>query len=280
MSEKLKISAKVIADSVSPAGKRICTLQLCYPRFIHSELMTHRAFSRNAMSSRAVPVAKMIDQVLNDPAMPIYWGANQAGMQAGQEVQHVMAAKDRWIAAAKSAASWAHHLYDLGLHKQITNRLLEPFQWMHTIVTATEWGNFFALRDHPAAQPEFRELAQAMSIAMSQSTPTLRYLAETTFDLHDWHLPYVFDRERVMYRGDVLLKISAARCARVSYLNHDGSTPNVEKDIELYKRLVGSEPLHASPVEHQAFPVFEHMRSRNFVGWRQHREILEREGKQ
>ena len=149
------IEAKVILDSVSPAGKRITTLQLKYHRFIHSEFMTHRAFSRNSMSSRAVPVAKMIEQVRNDPAMPVHWGKNQPGMQARDDLtgEALINAQMAWRGAAAKAADSAQLMMDNGLAKQVANRILEPFQWMHTVVTATEWDNFFALRCHPDAQP-------------------------------------------------------------------------------------------------------------------------------
>ena len=133
------ITAKVIEDSISPHGKRITTLQLRYQRFFHSELLTHRSFSRNSSSSRAIPVAKMIEQVRNDPAMPVHYGANQPGMQAKAELE----GEDRenavraWEQAAYYAALVAEQMAELGLHKQVANRILEPFQFMSTVVTAT-----------------------------------------------------------------------------------------------------------------------------------------------
>ena len=209
----MKIEAKIIADSISTAGKRITTMQLCYPRFIHSEFMTHRMFSRNAMSSRAVPVAKMIEQVRSNPAMPIHWGTNQPGMQASAVLSNEMDArlgtsprqyvKTLWEHVAEDAANIAERMAQLGAHKQIVNRILEPFQWMHTVVTATEWDNFFELRCHPDAQPEINALACAMRDAMQASTPTERLE-------YEWHLPYVSDDERELNTTDKLRKISAA----------------------------------------------------------------------
>ena len=280
------ITAKIIEDSISEAGVRLVTMQLCYPRFIHSEFMTHRVFSRNASSSRAIPVKKMLEMVRNEPAMPIHWGANQPGMQASQEVQHVGVAKDLWCIAAKKAADIAEEMEKMGLHKQVANRILEPFQWIHVIVTATEWEGFFELRAHPDAQPEIHELAIRMREAMEQSTPKLLKRGE-------WHLPYISEEERGMYFEKVLCQMSAARCARVSYLTHDGQKPDPQKDIELYERLVGSKPMHASPVEHQATPDTyykegsfqeegwgsEHLHG-NFVGWKQFRKSLELQSKQ
>lgn len=267
------ITAKVIEDSIAENGVRLTTLQLCYPRFIHAEFMTHRVFSRNASSSRAIPVAKMIEQVRTNPAMPIHWGKNQAGMQAkeemsGQELETMMRA---WQQAAREAAATAEFMEKRGLHKQVANRILEPYQYMHVIVTATEWENFFELRNHPDAQPEIHALAKVMHFALAESRPVQR-------QENEWHLPYVTRAERVAFSTDLdlLLKLSAARCARVSYLTHDGQTPSVEKDVALYDRLVGSKPLHASPIEHQATPLPEaDMWSGNFRGWLQNRKIVE-----
>ena len=250
------IVATIIADSVSQAGQRITTLQLKYPRFIHAEFMTHRMFSRNASSSRAIPVAKMLKQVREDPAMPIHWGANQRGMQANGEVEGIKQAQAAWTLAAEKAAGVAEMMADIGLHKQVANRILEPFQFMHTVVTATEWDNFFALRDHKDAQPEIRELAVCMKTCMDDSLPALLLEGE-------WHVPYVTSIEHLSIEDSI--KCSAARCARVSYLNHDKSAPSVEGDLKLYNMLAvrpyddgkghllgASDPVHLSPLEHQA----------------------------
>lgn len=279
------ITAKVIEDSISAAGVRLVTMQLCYPRFIHSELMTHRVFSRNASSSRAIPVQKMLDMVRSEPAMPIHWGKNQPGMQANEQLsgRYLAQAKDLWCEAALAAANIASQMNDLGLHKQVANRILEAFQHISVIVTATEWHNFFELRAHPDAQPEIHELAIRMREAMEQSTPKLLKQGE-------WHLPYISEEERSMYFEKVLCQMSAARCARVSYLTHDGQKPDQVKDILLYERLIESKPMHASPVEHQATPdhwvsdgSFEGWTTPelhgNFVGWKQFRKSLELQSK-
>lgn len=308
-----KISAKVIADSISEVGKRPRTLELCYPRFIHSEVMTHRVFSRNASSSRAIPVAKMIEQVRNDPAMPIHWGKNQPGMQAKEELnapvnvwefieedgpvdgyyregQVAMSAQEAWRRAAAHAADIAKAMSDAGYHKQVVNRLLEPFQWMHVVLTATEFDNFFELRAHEDAQPEIHELAIQMRAAMEASSPQLLRPGE-------WHLPYVTEEELsdILWRAssaeagwDLARKISAARCCRVSYLKHDGHPSTIEEDLALCDRLAGARPIHASPFEHQATPDVLVPGSRgqmarwrspelhgNFVGWIQSRKLIE-----
>ncbi|MFW6855289.1 FAD-dependent thymidylate synthase [Burkholderia gladioli] len=293
------IEAKVIEDSVAPHGKRLTTLQLRYPRFIHAEAKTHRILSisgeeyalthdegfmsdrnlsRNASSSRAVPVAKTIEQVINDPATPVHWGKNQAGMQAREELtgDSLERAKVLWKSAATCAAGIAEDMLKLGLHKQVANRILEPFQWISVVVTASEWGNFFELRNHPDAQPEIKALAEAMAVALAQSSPF-----ERGYDMNsirNWHLPYISFRER----GEIgnpwsAAEISSARCARVSYLTHDGQTPSLHKDKSLFEALVGSKPLHASPTEHQGYPIQAHEWCKNFGGWFQFRQAVEQE---
>lgn len=272
------VDVNVIEDSLAPNGVRLTTMQLRYPRFIHAEFMTHRVFSRNASSSRAVPVAKMIGQIRDQPAMPVHWGMNRAGMQAHSEVEGAEReqAIAAWMDAARNAADTAERMASLGLHKQIANRILEPFMFISVIVTATEWDNFFELRAHPDAQPEIHLLAVRMQEAMAASTP--RQVPSGGDSAAVWHLPYVTVEERA--DGGMgpleLAKISAARCARVSYLTHDGAKPSVEKDLALYDRLVGSRPLHASPVEHQATPMpLASEWSRNFRGWKQFRAVVE-----
>lgn len=264
-----QITAKVVAASISYYDKPIYTLELQYPRFVHSEFMTHRVFSRNAASSRAIPVAKMIEQVRRDPAMPVHWGKNQPGMQAHEELVDTMEARQQWQMAARQAADRAEAMAAIGLHKQICNRVLEPFQLMKTIVTSTEWDNFFNLRAHLDAQPEIQTLAVAMRQAIDACTPARLLEGE-------WHLPYVLELEVERYKTDLLLMLSTARCARVSYLTHDGQTPDIDKDIDLYQKLMVSEPRHASPAEHQAKPAREaNAKSGNFIGWIQHRQHFE-----
>lgn len=265
------IEARVIAHSVSPKGKSIITFQLKYPRFIHAEVLTHRVFSRNASSSRAIPVKTMLAQVWNDPAMPIHWGINQPGMQAKDQAYGLRrrVAKAVWRGAAKAACVFAWGMMKLNIHKQVANRLLEPFQFMHVVLTSTEWQNFYDLRAHPDAQPEIQRLAWNMMEA-ARLTPA-RHLS-----YGEWHLPYVTSEELHSYPTDVLLKLSTARCARVSFLKHDGKKPSVSEDVNLFDRLVGSDPIHASPTEHQAKPLGNiYEQSGNFVGWKQHRKDIE-----
>lgn len=248
-----QIKAVIIADSVSSVnGQRITTFELQYPRFIHSELMTHRLFSRNAMSSRAVPIEKMIEQVAKDPALPIHWGKNQSGMQAKEQLEDLSLGfvKGAWDDASKYAASFAGQMLKDGAHKQIVNRILEPFQLMKTVLTATEFDNFFWLRCHEDAQPEIKELADRMFAAMKESKPV-------ELSSGDWHTPYFgfsghyFKNAKVDYTLEDALAISSSCCAQVSYRLLDDS---IEKARKVYQRLVESTPVHASPFEHQATP--------------------------
>ena len=273
----MKTTAKVIADSISDAGKRITTMQLCYPRFIHAEFMSHRVFSRNASSSRAIPVDKMIEQVRTNPAMPIHWGKNQAGMQAEEELSiHEKAyVIDEWRRACYHACDVAESMMQAGAHKQIVNRILEPFQHIHVIVTSTEWDNFFALRCHPDAQPEMQDLAIKMREAKEASTPRLMFARE-------WHLPYITEEERKTRNWALLRQISAARCCRVSYMKHDGTQATIEEEKALCARLLSANPMHASPFEHQAVPDIKvngkwgnQQWHGNLNGWIQYRKLLE-----
>jgi thymidylate synthase ThyX len=271
----MPFSARVLLDSVSPAGVRLTTMEVRYPRFIHSEFLTHRNFSRNSSSSRAVPIRKMIDAVRNEPAMPVWWGRNQSGMQARQEIgdDARALAEDEWRRALTDALAHAERLAasDINLHKQLVNRILEPFAWITVIVTATEWANFFAQRTHEDAQPELKYVAGLMLEAYRGSEPRALGTGE-------WHMPLILPDEEASLPTDVLLRISVARCARVSYLSHDGKRDHT-KDIELYERLVGGGANgHWSPFEHVATPLPSAERwSGNFRGWEQYRKRFAQE---
>lgn len=270
----MTISAKVIAHSSHPFCPDLITVQARYPRFIHAECKTHRLIriddaeydllqevslmddpelSRNASSSRAIPIDRMIQDVLDDPAMPVEWGGNQPGMQAGAEIDRTDEAIAIWLEARDHAVAAARSAQKLGLHKQIVNRLIEPFGHISVVITATEWDNFFVLRCHPAADPTMRTLAVAIMDAILVSTSTL-------IGQNEWHKPY----------GGMVMH-SAARCARVSYLNHDGTEPDTDKDDKLAGMLIDSG--HWSPFEHQATPT-PGDRHANLNGWMSHRTAL------
>lgn len=266
----MSIRAKVIADSISPAGARITTFELKYPRRIHDELMTHRAFSRNASSSRAIPLEKMKRWVTEDPYIPIHWGKNQKGMQATEELSEdaIAHATIDWLAARDQAVAFADSIASLGVHKQIVNGLLAP--WAHIIVvcTATDFSNWFALRMHRDAIPEIQCLAVRMARALAASAPE-------AVPCGNWHMPYTTAAEQLSLDGPTLRKISAARCARTSFRTHDGRESVVAEDVALYERLVGEDPKHSSPTEHQAMASFwAGYRSGNFIGWEQARQKI------
>lgn len=279
------VSARVVADSISPQGQRITTFELEYPRIIHSELMTHRLFSRNAMSSRAIPIEKMIKQVQDDPAMPVKFGKNQPGMQdAGDHNQLILeftlgsdgVAKnmkytpEQWYAKAGLVAShFAKGFSTAGYHKQIANRLLEPFQRMKTVLTATDFENFWWLRVDKDADPTIFALAEAMKKAFDESGPE-------PLEPGQWHTPYVDhvyefedidDKECAVFVGYCVLDeddkpvmlteeeakaISASCCAQVSYrvLNN-----TKDKALDIYEKLLSGNKVHASPFEHVCTPM-------------------------
>jgi thymidylate synthase ThyX len=270
----MAFSARVLIDSRSPSGARLTTLEVRYPRFIHSEMMTHRVFSRNAASSRAIPIKKMIAAVREEPALPVYWGRNQTGMSAREAIapEVEMQARAEWQAALDDALRHAERLAarDIDLHKQLVNRLLEPFAWITVIITATEWANFFTQRCHPDAQPEIKHIADLMLAEYRASTPAPVALGR-------WHLPLIQDDERGL-PDELLCKLSVARCARVSYLTHDGKRDHA-KDLVLYERLLeGGANGHWSPFEHVATPAPDaEQRSANFVGWEQYRKRFPQE---
>lgn len=265
------ITAKIIADSISEEGVRISTIHMHYPRPIHAELMTHRVFSRNARSSRAVPVSKLIEEAKTAPYIPWHWGKNQKGMQADEECNEnividepsIMALRreDAWRGARNDAVKWAERFNKAGYHKQIINRLLEPFTYIDTLVTSVYWDNFFFLRNHGDAEPHMHDLALACLPEYEKSVP--RELA-----FGEWHLPYITEEERFTLDDDFLCKISAARCARISYAPFDGDS-SYDREMERYSLLVNS-PVHASPMEHQATPDRKYPTTDNWISPKMH----------
>jgi len=256
-------------------------------------------FSRNASSSRAIPVAKMIESIEKDPALPIHWGKNQSGMQAREEITDVRKGncESIWQCAMEDAIGWVENMIEQGLHKQVANRLLEPWMHIDVVCTATDYNNFFALRHHHMAQPEIAELARQMWELYRNSSPW-------RMEDGEWHLPYtdrIYNSEKTMNivrhyaihqnlpghlinrELEVMKRVSVANCARVSYAKHgvikvdgeDGYSEALDKDLKLYDRLVGHHPIHASPAEHQAMAVSDpNVRSGNLRGWIQLRKTL------
>lgn len=259
-------SARVLLDSVAPNGVRLTTLEVTFPRFVLAEFNTHRRFSRNSASSRAIPTAKLIERVERDPVLPLEWGRNKAGMSASELLSgdEVEAAREVWLRARDAAVAYARQLVELNVHKQELNRILEPFLWHTVIVTATEWSNFFELRCSPNAQPEIREAALRMRDAMAASRIE-------PISMGEWHTP-LLQADEYGLGLETRKRISAARCARVSYLTHEGRR-EIEKDLDLYERL--KHDRHLSPFEHVATPAAGDGPHANFRGWIQMRSEIE-----
>ena len=265
---KTNITAKVICDSISEQGIRLTTFEIEYPRFIHGEMMTHRSLSKNSSSSRAIPIKKMLEQIESNMAIPLYWGKAKAGMQADEEVDidSVWWYEEKWKFAFDEVSYRIQQLSDNvegkkgfmpPLHKQIPNRLSEPFQMMKVVITGTDFDNFFNLRIHKDAQPEICMLAYKMYEAMQGSTPQVLYDGE-------YHTPYVkalrdgtgsllyFDNDMNYLTLADAIKLSAASCASVSYRT-EGVT--LEKAEKIFDMLIKAEVVHSSPFEHIATPV-------------------------
>lgn len=263
--------AKVIADSISPAGHRLTSFEVRFRRFVLSEWNTHCVIDRNSASSRAIPVRKQLEAIERDLAYPEVWPAEQPGMQGGSALPMALQqqAREEWRFAAHAAVTQAKRLLALGVHKSVTNRLLEPFMWHTVCATGTAWQNFFGLRANENAQPEIRVAAEMMLAAYNASTPR-------EVGPGDWHLPYVGPEDHTAAHAlmtkswedeagtyvetggmtspmDVLVKVSSARVARTSYLTQDG-VRDLDKDIDLYTRLTSADPMHASPLGQVATP--------------------------
>lgn len=237
-------------------------------RFVLAEFNTHRTFSRNSASSRAIPVGKQFVVVAGEPAVPLVWASEQKGMQGGEELPQFtqIDARKVWLAARDAAVHHAEQLVNLGVHKSITNRLLEPFLPHTVIVSSTDWDDFWTQRASWLAQPEIRAAAEAMRTAYDASTPRKLHAGS-------WHMPYVDAEERSVLGTDAM-RVSAARCARVSYLTHDGRR-DIQADLNLYRRLVTARPPHWSPLEHVATPAPGRGKVRgNFKGWHQLRHQI------
>lgn len=324
--------AKILLDSVSETGKRLTTFEATFPRIVLAEFNTHRMLTRNSASSRAIPFLKQLSWTLSDPFIPARFPQNTKGMQP-QEYYDLGSyeyelAKEIWLSARDSMIVHAKKLTGnlpagyissgsdfrsdkevfLNVHKQIANRLLEPFLWHKVIVTATEWSNFFKLRTHPDAQLEIRTIADLLyDLYHQESVPCPDGLAgcevlhgnykPKTLKKGEWHCPLIHkedtnlideyldnitgesDRSLDNYTKtflEIQKKISVARCARVSYLTHEGIRDLI-KDLELYTRLHTSG--HWSPFEHVATPAwhregggYTNERHGNFFGWMQHRQ--------
>lgn len=260
------IDVKVICDSLAPCGKRLTTYVLTYPWSIHPQLLTHRVFSRNSQSARAMPISKMVERCLENPAIPERWGQNGKGMQPKGDLPKGAAVLATSLAKSLmlQSVNCVEHLEELGVHKEQTNRYLLPFSHITTILSATEFDNFFAQRVHCDAQYEIQELAgQMLGLYLSNEPRPLK--------AGEWHIPYG-DRYVDGLEEFQKVQVATGRIARVSYMTFDGKV-NVESDMRLHDQLW--EAPHPSPFEHCGMACSEPIRSNNFVGFRQYRELLD-----
>lgn len=260
------ITAEIICDSINPTDNRLTTFVVTFPKFILAEFNTHRILSRNSASSRAIPSSKIVEQVLNSPFVPNSWGKAGKGMQATEELSDIDKLSNAWLKARDGAVNSASELVNLGLHKQLANRPMELWMYTTVLVTATEWENFFSLRAHTDAQPEFQELAYKMLKKYNDSNP--KSLREG-----EWHIPFGDRADNLDISSK--LKIATARAARVSYKTFDGEI-NYEKDFELHDKL--KESGHWSPFEHAAQSAPNTV-SGNFRGWTQYRKLFTNENR-
>jgi len=264
--------SKVIQDSVSEQGIRVITLELSFPRLILPEINTYRMAARNTASSRAVPLHKRLSSVRSNPFIPNHWGKNQPGMSAREEVdpQTQNQAKGIWEDLIEYTAKTVENLQKLGIHKQTASRPLDTFSYTKQIYTTTELSNLLWQRCHPDAQPEFMELAYMMADAAKASQPRL-------VKPGDWHLPYVTELERASLPLEIAIECCVARCARVSYENHDSNSPVIEKDRSTFSSLVTNG--HFSPLEHSLTPVEPTERHGPFTGWKSYRQTIPNENR-
>ena len=269
------IEAKIIADSVNPNGHRLITYVIKYNRFIIAEINTHRTLSKSSASSRAQPIHKMIKNIREECGIPVEWGKTMKGMSSDElisEDEQILAIKE-WKSAMENSIKHAENIEKLKVHKQIVNRLIEPYSYTTTILSGTEWGNFFNLRASKESQPEFRELAYKMLEEYVNHKPN-------KLNFGEWHIPFVDQYIDENLSLENKLKIASARCARVSYLNFEGNIDH-QKDYELHDKLLESG--HMSPFEHCAKASTDNYISEftgNFRGFIQYRKTLPNENRQ
>ncbi len=265
-----KIEVKLISYSESSeTGKRLATFSLKIPKFIWGHVISHRVLSRNSASSRAIPAKRIRKSVLADPFVPVYFGKNKPGMQSGKPLRgtSLWLAQKIWL-WSRYIPVFFHYLGEaVGIHKEVVNRIIEPWLMVDIVVTATEWSNFLSLRANGDAQPEIRYVAEQIDFLMKEQVPK-------RLSAGDWHMPFVLDGERDIDL-EIKKKVSAARCARVSYSLFDGTASDIASDLKLCEKLSSSG--HWSPFEHVAQAMRTRERAGNFVGWKQYRKEFEAE---
>ena len=276
-------SAKVVADSIGPSGCRITTLEVTYPLAVHWDFLRHQSFSmyeqvHSVASNRAIPTNTYLRRIIEDPAEPLWWGKNQPGMVAREEMTGWRLIFGKRIHAFVRfvcvVGAWA--MTKLGFHKEVANWNAMPHAWVTQIVTATEWENFDALRIHPAARAEMRKIATMMRDARNASTAQ-------ELGVGGWHLPYVSNDEIVkayMIHDDgddadaLLRNVSAARCARVSIVKQ-GERQGMTVEFSKASKLQSDG--HMSPFDHPAMALATPERVANLRGFKSARKFIPNE---
>lgn len=249
--------------------KRLATFVLKIPKFLWGHIISHRALSRNSASSRAIPAKWIRKNVLQNPFLPVYFGENKPGMQSGNALKGVKlwTAKKIWL-WSRYVPVFFHYLGEkIGIHKEVVNRLIEPWLMVDIIITATEWSNFISLRANEAAQPEIQYVAEQINNLLNKQFPT-------KLQTGDWHIPFILEKEKDL-DIETKKKVSAARCARVSYSLFNGKTSDIDSDLRLCEKLSSSG--HWSPFEHVAQALDKKERIGNLIGWKQYRKEFEME---
>ncbi len=265
---QIKVSLIEYSESVT-TKKRLATFAIKIPKFVWGHVSSHRSLSRNSASSRAIPAKKIRTSVLKEPFIPLYFGENQSGMRAGEPLNGIrlFLAKKVWLWSRYIPVVFHFFGEKIGFHKEVLNRILEPWLMVDIVVSGTEWNNFIFLRKHQDAQPEIQYVAEQIETLLKNTQPKVLQSGE-------WHTPFILESESDI-DIETKKKVSTARCARVSYKLFDGKVSNIEADIKLHDRLSSSG--HWSPFEHVAQAMNNSSRYGNLVGFKQYRKEFENE---
>lgn len=269
-----EVKVSLIAMTRNAYSNKVITTLLCeYPRYIHSEIMTHRQLSRNSGSSRATPFNIYCERIIKDPAFFAELGINRSGMNADSVLnkENAEAFKHEYMQlmhhTVDTAMSWSAKY---NLHKQIINRVLEPYVRTSTVITATEWDNFLYTRAiAKGVEPVMHLLANCIKQAVD-------YANENAKD-GVAHLPFVTDNEFNTCSLKDCVKHAVSRSARCTILsNVTKKLSTIEEDEKLYNWLSSADPMHASPFEHIAFATKSYEPYYNLRGgWMSQRFVLD-----
>jgi thymidylate synthase ThyX len=256
------IDVKILA-ATRPMGfgkYGLVSIEYVVPLYIHTEILTHRRFSRNASSARAMSTTRYAGLGYY---MPPQFYQSQKGMEASaQPIKHQWLARMVWSAAIQGTELAARVLERLKVAKEQRNRLIAPAKMVKGIITGTEsaWQSFFHLRNNKNADTAMQVFAREAYHA----------IINTRWSYDTIHAPY-----------DIDPLVNAARAALVSYAKIESID-----DYKLANRLLKDG--HMSPFEHYAVwrlqPTLSNLTcSSNDVhfdyvthGWEHHRATLEK----